>query len=173
MAAGPVQGVYWLPALDSEGSLGDMDLAVWREALRLLVKSLYTTMRIMYAQIAQPGTFLVSATRLGGQHGYDKAGAVEPLGGAVVGFTKAYKRERMEALVKAVDFVDRMRRSSSSTPSPLAALIAVTVLSAADHRFAIWFCAAALAILGLFRVAACLVMRLARRRALPRRSRSG
>ena len=27
-----------------------------------------------------------------------------PLGGAVVGFTKTYKRERMDALVKAVDF---------------------------------------------------------------------
>ncbi len=61
-------------------------------------------MRILYEQIAAPGTFLVSATRLGGQHGYDEAGAVAPLGGAVVGFTKTYKRERTDALVKAVDF---------------------------------------------------------------------
>ena len=61
-------------------------------------------MRILYEQVAAPGTFLVSATRLGGQHGYDEAGATAPLGGAVVGFTKAYKRERMNALVKAVDF---------------------------------------------------------------------
>src|SRR5208337_764422 len=30
--------------------------------------------------------------------------AIAPLGGAVVGFTKAYKRERLEALVKTVDF---------------------------------------------------------------------
>jgi NAD(P)-dependent dehydrogenase (short-subunit alcohol dehydrogenase family) len=37
-------------------------------------------------------------------HGYDDAGAVAPLGGAVTGFAKTYKRERMEALVKAVDF---------------------------------------------------------------------
>src|SRR5208282_3777424 len=35
---------------------------------------------------------------------YDEAGAIAPLGGAVVGFTKAYKRERMDALVKTVDF---------------------------------------------------------------------
>ena len=49
-------------------------------------------------------TFFVSATRLGGQHGYDAAGAIAPLGGAVTGFTKTYKRERMDALVKAVDF---------------------------------------------------------------------
>ncbi len=65
---------------------------------------MYRTMRSLYEQIAAPGTFLVSATRLGGRHGYDEAGAVAPLGGAVTGFTKTYKRERPEALVKAVDF---------------------------------------------------------------------
>ena len=68
------------------------------------VKSLYTAMRTLYEQIAKPGTFLVSATRLGGQHGYDEAGRIAPLGGAVTGFTKTYKRERHDALVKAVDF---------------------------------------------------------------------
>ncbi len=104
VAAGPVHGVYWLPALDNEGNLSEMDLATWHEALRIRVKSLYATMRILYEKVAAPGTFLVSATRLGGQHGYDEAGATAPLGGAVVGFTKAYKRERMDALVKAVDF---------------------------------------------------------------------
>jgi NAD(P)-dependent dehydrogenase (short-subunit alcohol dehydrogenase family) len=102
--AGPVHGVYWLPALDHEGSLRDMDLATWREALRVRVKSLYTTMRALYEQIATPDTFLVSATRLGGQHGYDEAGAVAPMGGAVAGFTKTYKRERPDAFVKTVDF---------------------------------------------------------------------
>ena len=40
------------------------------------------------------GPFLVSATRLGGLHGYDDAGAVDPLGGSVTGFTKAFKREK-------------------------------------------------------------------------------
>jgi acyl transferase domain-containing protein len=104
LATGPMHGVYWLPALDNEGALSAMDLAGWHEALRVRVKSLYATMRILYEQIAAPGTFLVSATRLGGQHGYDEAGAVAPLGGAVVGFTKTYKRERAEAVVKAVDF---------------------------------------------------------------------
>ena len=104
LATGPVQGVYWLPALDHEGALLDMDLAGWREALRIRVKALFMTMRALYEQIAGPGTFLVSATRLGGQHGYDAAGAVAPLGGPVVGMTKTYKRERGEVLVKAVDF---------------------------------------------------------------------
>ena len=104
LAAGPVQGVYWLPALDSEKPIQSMDLASWHEALRVRVKALYATMRRLYGQVAAPGTFLVSATRLGGQHGYDEAGAFAPMGGAVVGFTKAYKRERPEALVKVVDF---------------------------------------------------------------------
>jgi NAD(P)-dependent dehydrogenase (short-subunit alcohol dehydrogenase family) len=61
-------------------------------------------MKALYEHIANSNTFLVSATRLGGQHGYDEAGAFAPLGGAVVGFTKAYKRERTATFVKAVDF---------------------------------------------------------------------
>jgi acyl transferase domain-containing protein/NAD(P)-dependent dehydrogenase (short-subunit alcohol dehydrogenase family) len=104
LAAGPVHGVYWLPALDNEGDLRDLDLARWHEALQVRVKSLYVTMRALYEQIGAQGTFLVSATRLGGQHGYDDAGATAPLGGAVAGFTKTYKRERMDALVKVLDF---------------------------------------------------------------------
>jgi len=104
MAAGPVHGVYWLPSLDHEGRINELDLASWHEAVRGRVKGLYATMRTLYEQIAAPGTFLVSATRLGGQHGYDEAGAIAPLGGAVVGFTKSYKRERPDVLVKAVDF---------------------------------------------------------------------
>jgi NAD(P)-dependent dehydrogenase (short-subunit alcohol dehydrogenase family)/acyl carrier protein len=101
---GPITGIYWLPALDLEGSFSEMDLAAWHAALRVRVKSLYSAMRVLYDQIDAPGKFLVSATRLGGQHGYDHAGAVAPLGGAVVGFAKTYKRERNGALVKAVDF---------------------------------------------------------------------
>ncbi len=104
LATGPIQGVYWLPALDNEGSLNDMDLGAWREALRVRVKSLFTTMRGLYEQVASPNSFLISATRLGGQHGYNETGATTPLGGGVVGFTKAYKRERPDALIKAVDF---------------------------------------------------------------------
>jgi acyl transferase domain-containing protein/acyl carrier protein/NAD(P)-dependent dehydrogenase (short-subunit alcohol dehydrogenase family) len=104
LAAGPIHGVYWLPALDYEGRLGDMNLSTWHDAVRIRVKLLYAAMRSLYEQIAQAGTFLVTATRLGGQHGYDVHGAVAPLGGAVAGFTKAYKRERPDALVKAVDF---------------------------------------------------------------------
>ena len=103
-AGGPVHGLFWLPALDAEGDLRAMDLAAFREALRVRVKSLYTSARALYGAFGAPGTFLVSATRLGGRHGYDAAGAVAPLGGAVSGFTKAFKREKTEATVKVVDF---------------------------------------------------------------------
>ena len=80
-----------------------MDLAAWREANRVRVKLLYATMRRLYDHVSAPGTFLVTATRLGGRHGYDEAGASAPLGGAVTGFAKAFARERPDALVKAVD----------------------------------------------------------------------
>jgi acyl transferase domain-containing protein/acyl carrier protein/NAD(P)-dependent dehydrogenase (short-subunit alcohol dehydrogenase family) len=104
VAAGPVRGIYWLPALDPEGDLRDMDAATWQAAVRLRLKLLYTCMRTLYEPISKPGTFLVSATCLGGQHGYDDPGAIAPLGGAVTGFTKTYKRERPETAVKSVDF---------------------------------------------------------------------
>ncbi len=104
LAAGPIDGVYWLPALDEEPALDQLTLADWRELSRVRVKNLYTTMRILCEAINKAGTFLIAATRLGGLHGYDEAGATAPLGGAVVGFTKAYKRERGDVLVKAIDF---------------------------------------------------------------------
>ncbi len=116
-AGGPVHGLFWLPALDAEGDLAAMDLAAFREALRVRVKNLYTVARALYGALGAPGTFLVSATRLGGRHGYDAAGAFAPLGGAVTGFTKAWKREKAEATVKAVDF------GSDAAPSVVADLL--------------------------------------------------
>jgi NAD(P)-dependent dehydrogenase (short-subunit alcohol dehydrogenase family) len=120
-ADGAIQGVYWLPALDPEAAIADMDLADWREAVRIRVKLLFETMRHLYDSIGKPGTFLVSATRLGGRHGYDAAGAVAPMGGAVSGFTKAFKREKPDALVKVVDF-----EAGRKTAGPAEALIAET-----------------------------------------------
>ncbi len=103
MAEGRVDGVYWLAALDVEPPLDDLNFTGWKEGLRIRVKLLAATMRALYPQASAPGPFLVSATRLGGRHGYDPAGASAPMGGAVTGFTKAYKRERPDCLVKAVD----------------------------------------------------------------------
>jgi acyl transferase domain-containing protein/NAD(P)-dependent dehydrogenase (short-subunit alcohol dehydrogenase family)/acyl carrier protein len=100
LAEGSIQGVYWLPALEVEPDLEELNLEQWRELNRARVKNLYATMRALY----ESAQFLVTATRLGGLHGYGEQGATAPLGGAVVGFAKAFKRERTAALVKAVDF---------------------------------------------------------------------
>jgi len=122
LAEGPVQGVYWLPALDVEPAIDEMDLATWRELNRVRVKNLYATMRALYEAVSAPGTFLVAGTRLGGLHGYGPEGASAPLGGAVTGFSKAYKRERPDVLVKAVDF-----EVSRKTAQPADLLIAETL----------------------------------------------
>lgn len=121
-AAGPITGVYWLPALDSAGEIMSLSLDDWREALRVRVKLLYTTMRTLYEHVTTSDSFLVAATRLGGRHGYDEAGAVNPLGGAVTGFVKTYKRERPEATVKAVDFEQTRKKAE-----PADLLVAETV----------------------------------------------
>ncbi|HYX22690.1 MAG TPA: SDR family NAD(P)-dependent oxidoreductase [Thermoanaerobaculia bacterium] len=82
-----------------------MDAAAWREANRVRVKLLYTTLRTLYEALGGPGTFLVAGVRLGGRHGYDEDGAVAPLGGGgVTGLAKSFKRGKPGALVKAVDF---------------------------------------------------------------------
>ena len=107
LTEGPVHGVYWLPALDVEPSLLTLDLAAFRDANRRRTKSLHAAMRVLYDAVASPGTFLVSATRMGGLFGEGAEGATAPLGGAVAGFTKAYKRERPGALVKVVDVEER------------------------------------------------------------------
>ncbi len=122
LAQGAISGVYWLPALDVEPELDVLDLETWRELNRQRVKQLYITMRVLYDAISAPDTFLISATRLGGLHGYGAEGATAPLGGAVTGFTKAYKRERPGALVKAVDF-----EASRKTAALADALIAETL----------------------------------------------
>jgi malonyl CoA-acyl carrier protein transacylase len=122
LAEGPIQGVYWLPALDVEPAIAEMDLATWREQNRVRVKNLYLAMRALYEAISAPGSFLIAATRLGGLHGYGDEGATAPLGGAVSGFTKAYKRERKDALVKVVDF-----EATRKTAEPAEALIAETL----------------------------------------------
>ncbi|HEX5820236.1 MAG TPA: SDR family NAD(P)-dependent oxidoreductase, partial [Solirubrobacterales bacterium] len=103
-ADGAVHGVYWLPALDAEPPLAELDHAAWVEGLHLRVKLLAVAMRQLAEQIEGEGTFLVAGTRLGGRHGYDAAGATSAMGGAVTGFVKSLARERSDALIKAVDF---------------------------------------------------------------------
>ena len=111
-AEGAVHGVYWLPALDVQGNIAELSYDQWKESTRIRVKLLYTTMRSLYDQVEGRGTFLVTATRLGGQHGYGESGAVDPLGGMVTGFTKAFKREHSDATVKVIDFEPSRKTSA-------------------------------------------------------------
>ena len=105
LTEGPVQGCFWLPALDAEEPFADLDLEGWREALTLRVK-------------------LLAAHRAGAVRGDRTAGDVPRRrhaarrpprlrrrrarrprsAGRSTGFTKAFGRERPDALVKAVDF---------------------------------------------------------------------
>jgi NAD(P)-dependent dehydrogenase (short-subunit alcohol dehydrogenase family) len=104
LAAGPIQGIFWMAAVHPEPRLDELDLEAFRERTRVTVKNLASTMRVLYDAVAASGTFLVAATRLGGLFGLGDEGTDAPLGGAVQGFAKAYKRERPDALVKVVDF---------------------------------------------------------------------
>ncbi|HSP37508.1 MAG TPA: SDR family NAD(P)-dependent oxidoreductase, partial [Frankiaceae bacterium] len=100
LGEGAINGVYWLAGLDDEGPMPQLDDDGWRTAVRSRVKNLVATMRRLYDR----DVFLITGTRLGGRHGYDRAGASAPLGGSITGFAKALKREKPDTLVKAVDF---------------------------------------------------------------------
>ena len=67
------------------------------------VKLLAAAARVLYDRLDEAGSFLVTATRNGGAHGYDDGGARSAMAGAVSGFTKALARERPAAIVKVVD----------------------------------------------------------------------
>ncbi|MBI3183216.1 MAG: SDR family oxidoreductase [Myxococcales bacterium] len=111
---GKVTGAYFLSALDPEPAIPQLQLAEWRTLHRERVKSLYALARALYQPLAAKGGFLLAATRMGGVHGYEAAGAQHPSGGAVTGFIKALARERTEALLKAVDFEESAKAESIS-----------------------------------------------------------
>ncbi len=96
---GLIAGVYFLPALEVEPKLAEMNIKDWQTGLEERLYSLYTIMKALPEK-----AFLVCATRLGGMHGYSTEGASAPLGGATSGFAKAVAREREKAFVKVVDF---------------------------------------------------------------------
>ncbi len=115
--SGPVHGLYWLPALAAEPSLNEMDREAWQALSRQRVKNLHRALRALLQAGAQV-PFLISATGLGGRHGYGPEGCPAPLGGAVTGFTKAYHREQPGPVVKAVDF-----SLEEHSPQEIAALL--------------------------------------------------
>jgi NAD(P)-dependent dehydrogenase (short-subunit alcohol dehydrogenase family)/acyl carrier protein len=111
-AEGPIRGVYWLPGLDREDAIEKLSPEAWNTAMQRRAKLLFTTMRSLYDQVSGAGSFLISGTRFGGKHGFDESGATAPLGGAVSGFTKTYKREKPDATVKVVDFEAKLKAAT-------------------------------------------------------------
>ncbi|MFO0567582.1 MAG: SDR family NAD(P)-dependent oxidoreductase [Polyangiaceae bacterium] len=103
LAQGAVTGVYFLSTLEVEPELWALDPAAWKSLTERRVKAPSHLMRELHAGLGA-GRFFVSATRMGGLHGYGRGGAASALGGALSGFTKALARERAQALVKCVDF---------------------------------------------------------------------
>jgi acyl transferase domain-containing protein/acyl carrier protein/NAD(P)-dependent dehydrogenase (short-subunit alcohol dehydrogenase family) len=110
-ADGPITGVYWLPALDPVDDADLLEPGSRAVALNRRIKSLYRLMRALYDGPA----FLMTATRLGGTHGYDPAGATDTIGGAVVGFAKSLAREQPGRMVKAVDFAPSRKTTAVAT----------------------------------------------------------
>ncbi|MBK8491152.1 MAG: SDR family NAD(P)-dependent oxidoreductase [Saprospirales bacterium] len=105
IAEQPVDGVYWFSSLDVVQPASELNFGEWKALTHRHVKLLHATMRTI-TRTQDTAPFLLSATRLGGRFGYDEKGAISPLGGAVCGFTKSYKREHPETLAKVVDFGD-------------------------------------------------------------------
>ncbi len=99
-----VTGIYNLTALDVER---DIVAAPHEEVVAgfdLRVKRVVDLCRRLLPELGTAGRFLVAGTRLGGLHGYGAEPASAPMGGAVVGFTKAMGQEYPDLVAKAVDF---------------------------------------------------------------------
>ena len=96
---GSVQGVYYLPGLNAQASIAEMSVEDWQAHMEELLYRLYAVVRSLPKL-----DFLVCATQFDGLHGRLSSGLLNPLGGAVSGFAKAFAMEQPDCLVKVVDF---------------------------------------------------------------------
>nr|WP_322508566.1 SDR family NAD(P)-dependent oxidoreductase [Anaerolinea sp.] len=99
VSQGEIQGVYFLPALDSRFSMKEFDPRGWQASVELHADGLFTLIRTLNGQ-----PFVVCATRMGGLHGVENPHKDGAFGGLVSGFAKALSMERPNCLVKVVDF---------------------------------------------------------------------
>jgi acyl transferase domain-containing protein/acyl carrier protein/NAD(P)-dependent dehydrogenase (short-subunit alcohol dehydrogenase family) len=106
--AGNVAGVFFLAAFDRAPALNEIDLVTFRKLYSDRILLLHGVARGLYDVMGVAGTFFITATRMGGHHGYGLGGATNSLGGSITGFTKALRREKPETLVKVVDFEDNV-----------------------------------------------------------------
>lgn len=100
--SGSIDGLYFLPTLNTETLLTKMDYEKWHNTLESKFYNLVTAIR----QLPEI-KFLVVATRMDGLHGLSGNGADNPLSGAAAGFAKAIARERNNIFVKVVDFTNK------------------------------------------------------------------
>ena len=95
--SGLIQGVYYLPGLDADPEWQKSDLPTWKSAIHQRVEVLFDLMKVLPEK-----AFLLTGTRMGGLLGL--LNPINPMGGAISGFTKALARERSDVLIKTVDF---------------------------------------------------------------------
>ena len=97
----PIKGVYYLAGLEDETRLDDLQGTDWDRLYEERVISLFRIMKTIHGE-----PFLVCATHMGGLFGFGPAAIEAPIGGAISGFAKALKIERIGALIKVVDVPD-------------------------------------------------------------------
>ncbi len=91
-----LKGVFNLYGLDEDPAISSAAHKAWQDELSQRLETL-----LAVAQAMPGDAFLISATRMGGQHGFFNT--QNPSGGAYSGFTKAFGLER-GVLAKVVDF---------------------------------------------------------------------
>ena len=104
---GPVQGLFFLPSLNTEKSIAEMTTEDWFVGLETKLYNLVTIIRNI-----KDLRFLVAATRFDGLHGLSKTGARNMIGGATAGFAKALRREQENLFVKVIDFEENEKTAN-------------------------------------------------------------
>jgi NAD(P)-dependent dehydrogenase (short-subunit alcohol dehydrogenase family)/acyl carrier protein len=109
---GEVNGVYFLPGLDTNPDWEKGTPADWTSFLDQRLEALYHIARSLPEK-----AFFIGATRMGGLQGIFHT--INPLGGGTSGFLKALRRERPESLIKTLDFT--AKATSANIASSLVA----------------------------------------------------
>jgi acyl transferase domain-containing protein/NAD(P)-dependent dehydrogenase (short-subunit alcohol dehydrogenase family) len=110
---GPIGGLVHLLSLKAGRGFPELDLAAWREELRLGVKSLFYLAKALHEDVKnatlQGGACVLAATGMGGAFAVDRQGTSEffPGYGGVAGLMKTLAHEWPDVGVKVVDLDPR------------------------------------------------------------------
>ena len=100
---GKIDGLYFLPGLNTQPFVEEMSREEWQKSRQEGVFLLFRLLKKLGS-----GKPLICATRLDGVCGYAAEGLTAPMGAAVNGFCKAYAWENPGTLVKTIDFAPEM-----------------------------------------------------------------